>query len=88
MLAFWNVLSDVGLEDLGYSRPNFTWFKVVTGGVFVQVRLDHVVANSAWKHFFPEFRCGIFSMRILAILVWRSGRKVRAIELLRFGGSK
>ncbi|CAL1414000.1 unnamed protein product [Linum trigynum] len=46
---FQDVVNDIGLHDLGYTGPHFTWFR--TG---LRERLDRAMANSQWLSTFPE----------------------------------
>ena len=47
MIAFREVLDEVGLKDLGYVGKKFTWKGRRQGG-FVLERLDRMVANNQW----------------------------------------
>ena len=47
--AFQDALADYGLEDLGYTDDQFTWFR---GGL--KERLDRAVSNSAWMELHPR----------------------------------
>ncbi|KAK8693525.1 hypothetical protein V6N13_071105 [Hibiscus sabdariffa] len=46
---FQNIVCDLGLRDMGFHGPDFTWQRGVT-----QVRLDRFLCNSLWDEAFPE----------------------------------
>ena len=41
------------LADLGYKGLDWTWEKIVRGGEFCRVRLDHALASPSWSALFP-----------------------------------
>ena len=52
MMAFRDVLDELGLKDLGFVGRKFTWKGRRHGG-FVLERLDRAVANALWQSKFP-----------------------------------
>lgn len=49
---FQNYLEDCGQQDLGFSRPRYTWCNRRSGQDFSCERLDRAVANHRWTcHF-------------------------------------
>lgn len=48
MIAFYNVLTDCGLEDLGFVRQCFTWSNKSNYLDSIQERFDHAVAKESW----------------------------------------
>ena len=52
MMAFHDVLDELGLKDLGFVGRKFTWKGRRHGG-FVLERLDRAVANALWQSKFP-----------------------------------
>lgn len=45
---FQSFLSNGQLRDLNYQGPAFTWFTLRHGRVFIKMRLDRALGNSAW----------------------------------------
>jgi endonuclease/exonuclease/phosphatase family metal-dependent hydrolase len=54
MLAFRDVLETCGLVDLGFTGYPFTYNNKRSGNNNVQVHLDRVVADNAWRNIFVE----------------------------------
>ena len=50
MVAFCDVLETCHLVDLGFSGIPFTYDNKRSGAANVKLRLDHVVASSAWHN--------------------------------------
>lgn len=53
-IFFNNMMASCGLSDLGYQGPTFTLCKKRQGLPRIQVRLDRVLANAAWRALFTE----------------------------------
>ncbi|KAJ4851447.1 hypothetical protein Tsubulata_031896 [Turnera subulata] len=47
-------LDSLHLLDLGFSRPPFTWVRMVGSSVSMQTRLDRAVATAEWRELFPD----------------------------------
>ena len=52
MMAFRDALDFCDLQDLGFSGPNYTWCNGRLGQQRTLIRLDRMVANSAWRAIF------------------------------------
>jgi hypothetical protein len=54
MKLFRSALEKCNLSDLGYSGAKFTWTNCQPNGNFINVQLDHAVANTQWCSMFKE----------------------------------
>ncbi|KAK3188706.1 hypothetical protein Dsin_028267 [Dipteronia sinensis] len=56
LAGFREALDDCGLDDLGYTGPQFTLCNKREGETFIQERLDRCVGNLDWQTAFPDFQ--------------------------------
>ncbi|KAL0285634.1 UNVERIFIED_CONTAM: hypothetical protein Sangu_2770100 [Sesamum angustifolium] len=52
--SFWDMLTSLDLNDLGFQGPIFTWSNKRAGCANIQLRLDRGVANSEWCLIYPN----------------------------------
>ncbi|KAL0444623.1 UNVERIFIED_CONTAM: putative mitochondrial protein [Sesamum latifolium] len=76
---FRNVVSDVGLVDLGYSGVKYTWCNNRERPYTVRSRLDRAFADHAWRSLFP--RAAVQHLESVysdhqPILLWLEGQAI------------
>ncbi|KAL8473667.1 hypothetical protein ACS0TY_030494 [Phlomoides rotata] len=49
MEEFWDTISQMGLQDLGFSGNKFTWSNGRAGEANIMVRHDRALANPSWR---------------------------------------
>ncbi|POO02608.1 Endonuclease/exonuclease/phosphatase [Trema orientale] len=54
LLALYECCSNLGLTDLGFQGPKFTWGRRRGGFLFQRSRLDRVFASIEWRTLFPK----------------------------------
>ncbi|KAL8463077.1 hypothetical protein ACS0TY_033917 [Phlomoides rotata] len=53
MELFREMITDLGLQDLGFTGHTFTWTNDRAGEANIQVRLDRALATAEWRILFP-----------------------------------
>lgn len=53
---FQNIVRYCALSDLGFSGNQYTWSNSRKGEHNIRERLDHFLANDAWKDLYPLFK--------------------------------
>ncbi|KAL8470146.1 hypothetical protein ACS0TY_032861 [Phlomoides rotata] len=56
MEVFWETISNMGLQDLGFSGNKFAWSNGRAGEAKILVRLDRALATSSWRVLFANSR--------------------------------
>lgn len=54
LLAFHDMLTTCGMEDLGFKGPRFTWRNKRTGEDLIMERLDMAFANTTWREIYTS----------------------------------
>ena len=61
MESFREAMNVCGFQDLGFSRPKFTWCNMQEGSNRIHLKLDRAFANSEWINHFNNIRVHHFT---------------------------
>ncbi|KAK3212447.1 hypothetical protein Dsin_017153 [Dipteronia sinensis] len=87
MSKFREALDDCGLDDLGFTGPQFTWCNKREGNEMILERLDRCTSTPPWKLLFPIFRNQILiSIKNVMVIGVTKGQKRITAEMLCFSG--